>query len=93
MDHRKVIDSAKQQWAGVAALLAFLGAGSGTILYAGEEWHEYLSVKEAAVEQKKFNKDANKTFEQLKMQQSRIDERTQIMLDMLKDMNSKLVDK
>ena len=68
-------------WQFYAWIIGGLATG---LVFAESEYRTYINMKEAVKEQKEFNEKIDDRMNKIDMQQQRIDERTELMLDYLK---------
>jgi len=72
-----------EKWKTIGAVVLAIFA---SLVYAGEEWSQYKTMKEAVREQKRFNTDFSSKVYTMESTQQRIDERTLIILEMVKEL-------
>lgn len=75
-----------KHWQPLAWLLSIFFAG---IVLAESEYRDYRDMQEAVRSQKEFNDDVDRRMDRFDTMQQRIDERTQIMLDLLQKLDKK----
>lgn len=85
-----MMDWFKTHWGAISIAAGILMSATVSVLYAGEEWKEYKNLKQAMTEQKHFVTEAKSDFADIKAQQARVDERTKMMLDMLKSIDARI---
>lgn len=80
----------KKHWGLMTMFGTWLLTVAGGLLYAGDEFAQYKDLKDAVASQKQINVQLEKDLTEMKIKQTETNVKTEMILDILKEMNRKM---